>query len=81
MSTVSLRAAREVHNKVVDAWAKCTDKVADAHDGARSPSRSAAEKRPAHGEVNLGLHDGPPGSGRARGFEEPDEAACRLCAA
>ena len=62
----------EKYNKVVDAWSKCTDKVADAMmDEASKPAKL---KDGRIGRTQLRLHDG--ALRRAR-FEEPDEAARR----
>ncbi|MEZ5958239.1 MAG: hypothetical protein R3C27_13630 [Hyphomonadaceae bacterium] len=60
----------EKYNKVVDAWSKCTDKVADAMMEEAS-NRLKSEGRPSR-RTQLRLHDG---ALRCTWFEEPDEAA------
>ena len=62
----------EKYNKVVDAWAKCTDKVADEMMAVFRLSSSTRDQAREAGELDL--HDGPL---RRAWFPGPDEAACR----
>ena len=62
----------EKYNKVVDAWAKCTDEVADEMMKRISGGREGRERPPEADELDL--HDEP--LGRAR-FARADEAARR----
>ena len=59
----------EKYNKVVDAWAKCTDKVAERDDEIRPAGTTT---RTAVDGAELGLHDGP---FRCAWFASPDETA------
>ena len=61
----------EKYNKVVDAWSKCTDKVADAM---MDETSKPAKEKGRIGRTQLRLHDG---ALRRPRFEEPDEAARR----
>ena len=62
----------EKYNKVVDAWAKCTDKVADEMMGGIQ-AVEIDEDRPSKAD-QLDLHDEPL---RCARFADPDEAARR----
>jgi DNA-directed RNA polymerase subunit beta' len=61
----------EKYNKVVDAWAKCTDKVADEMMARIVGADRRRDRREAD---QLDLHDGP---FRCAWFTGADEAACR----
>jgi DNA-directed RNA polymerase subunit beta' len=63
----------EKYNKVVDAWGKCTDKVADEMMARIKSGRDRRGNRPSEAD-ELDLHDEPL---RCAWFAEPDEAVGR----